>query len=372
MVAKKKEEAPYKQLGDTILRIIGNKTQTWVASLIGVSQVAVSQWCSGQKKPSLFYLVELAYQFGEEPSALAQLAGYDAETARQLYAQRFVSFFDLEYLESQAKHIYQARISGNPQLAQDIADAFSSLLNRKRDQIADAKFFPEIEKIQARVLVEQAIAFRETCQTDQVHHALRFAGSIKTIGQKYADFDIIALGNACATDTYYINKRWRSAIDEAHEGRKLYDGGQEKDFDNILLMLRTQVMCHALLHQEKEFKTAAAEAMKRVRNGQFMQAEAVCTLLEGISTGQGILKIKDAPETLDKARDFFHQTQKEYAQKPAFRFIQIARSGLQSAQHLMIDTTPFLKEAEEALKLAQELKYLRYIDQLNALLKKED
>lgn len=371
MAVPKKEPVPYKQLGDTLLRMISNQKQTWVADLLGVSQEAVSQWCSGQKKPSLFYLVELAYHFGEEPSALAQLAGYDPETARQLSAHRFVSFFDMEYLESQEQHIYQARIGGNPELAQAMADAFFSLVSRKRGQIADAKFFPEIEKIQARVLVENAIAFRETCQTKQVHDTLKFADGIKTIGEKYADYDIIALGNACATDTYYISKRWQSAIAQAQEGRKLYDGAQEKNFDNILLMLRTEIMCRALLHQENEFKQTAAQAMKRVYNKQFTQPEVVCTLLEGISTGQGILHMKEAPETLEKARDYFDQAQKEHAQKPAFRFIQIARSGLQSAQHLKIDTSPYVKEAEEALRIAQEHHYLRYIDQLNALLKKE-
>lgn len=370
MTAPKKEQAPYKQLGDTLLHMIGNQRQSWVADLLGVSQEAVSQWCSGKKKPSLFYLVELAYQFGAEPDNLAQLAGYDPETARQLYAQRFVSFFDLEYLESQKEYIYQARIGGNPQLAQDMADAFFSLINRKRGQIADTKFFPEIEKIQARVWVEQAIAFRETCQTSHVDQALQFAHGIKTIGQQYGDYEIIALGHACATDTHYISKRWRNAIHEANQGKKLYEGGQEKDFDNILLMLRTEVMSHALLHQTDEFKHAAAKAAKRVQNGQFIHTEVVCTLFEGISTGQGILRLKDAPETLGKARDFLSQTQKEHTQKPTFRYIQIARSGLQSALHLGMDTSSYVKEAEEACKLAQEHKYLRYVDQLNTLLRK--
>lgn len=370
MAVPKKEPVPYKQLGDTLLRMISNRKQTWVADLLGVSQEAVSQWCSGKKQPSLFYLVELAYQFGEEPGALAQMAGYDPQVARQLYAQRFVSFFDLEYLENQAQYIYLARINGNPQLAQEMAEAFSALINRKGGQIAHAKFFPEIEKIQAHVWAEQAIAFRETCQTNQVDRALKFANDIKNIGQKYADYEIIAKGNACATDTHYISKRWRNAINEAHEGRKLYDSGQEKDFDNILLMLRTEVMSHALLQQENEFKRVAAKAIKRVQNGQFIHAEVVCTLLEGVSTGQGILHLKDAPETLDKARDFLDQTQKEQTQQPTFRRIQIARSGLQSALHLRIDTSPYVKEAEEACWLAQEHKYLRYVDQLNTLLKK--
>jgi transcriptional regulator with XRE-family HTH domain len=370
MASQKKEQVPYKQLGDALLRMIGNKTQSWVAGLLGVTQEAVSLWCSGKKQPSLFYLIELAYQFNEEPGVLAQLAGYDPQMARQLYAQRFVSFFDLEYLKSQEKYIYQARIGGNPQLAQEMAEAFSALINRKGNQIAHAKFFPEIEKIQARIWVEQAIAFRETCQANQVDQALKFANGIKTIGQKYGDYEIIALGNACATDTHYISKRWRNAIYEASEGKKLYDGGQEKDFDNILLMLRTEIMSHALLSQVDEFKRAATKAIKRVQHRQFIHTEVVCTLLEGVSTGQGILRLKDAPETLDKARDFLSQTQKEHTQKPTFRYIQIARSGLQSALHLGMDTGPYVKVAEEALRLAQGHKYLRYVDQLNTLLRK--
>lgn len=123
-------------------------------------------------------------------------------------------------------------------------------------------------------------------------------------------------------------------------------------------------------HREDDFKRAATHAMKRVQNGQFIHSEVVCTLLEGVSTGQGILRLKEAPETLDKARDFLYQTQKDQVQHPTFRFIQIARSGLQSALHLGIDTSPYIKEAEEALRLAQMHKYLRYVDQLNTLLKK--
>jgi transcriptional regulator with XRE-family HTH domain len=367
MVPNEKHTKPYAALGAILSKAIGRqgKSQSWVAELCDVSQAAVSQWLSGDKKPTTSHLADLARWFSLDPDELAKAAGYDSQRVIKLCTNRSVSFLDLEHFRLDVKHIYAARVSGDPQLTIEMANDVDYLIRGKKKELVGSSFYSEVQTIHARVLSEKAIAIREICSSDEVlNYVAPIALEIQRIGELHGDDNIFTLGSSCLTDAHYIHKSRRDAIKHARYALTL-----STDLDNRLLLIRTLLMCLALSNDKDEFEHVSRNAMKLVHEGQYLHAEVVCTLLEGMSTGQGILGIKDTFDSLEQARIFHRLAQEENAHLPAFRYIQLGRSGLQSAQYLQTkDTNEFEKYALEALNIARERGYQRYIDQLLALI----
>lgn len=359
---------PYDNLGKALMRDLRRTNQSSLAKSIGVSQSTVSQWLKGKKRPQPVYLIELAHRFDLDLNEYAVLADYDSEQLHELYFRRYRSPIDPEFMSVYAYSVYSVRIAGQPQLCIQMADDLETLLDRR----PGTKHGKEIQKIRARVLSEKAIAIRETCSTNEVLSRIKpISQALLEIGERYDDLSIVGLSHACLVDAYYIYKLKREAINQAYQGiAALKNSKNPEDIDNRLLMMRTLLVCLSLLHEKETFEKEAAKAIGYVDRGEFTHAEVVCTLLEGIATSQGNLRISGALDTLDLAWQYYGQAKRETNSLLSFRFIQLARSGLQSAHNLGTkDTSEFETRVLEGLRLAQEHGYKRYTDQLNTLCK---
>jgi len=299
----------------------------------------------------------------------AILADEEPDRLIELYRHLFYTSVDLDFLKAYQQNVYKSRIASSPRVAIDLAEDFEQFIKRK----SSWKYIDEIEKIQAHILSEKAIAIREVCAKNEVIARVKpLADKMFEIGEKHGDYSIIGLAHACLTDAYYIYGMRRDAIDEAYKGVKILSDSKEvKDLDNRLLMTRTLLVCLSLVDERETFIEESAEAMKLIKSGQFAQAEVVCTLLEGMSTGQGNLKMNQSLDTLELAWAYYNQALRENADTPQFRYIQLGRGGLQSALKLGTDDIKeFKAKAVQARYFAQENGYARYIEQLDLLCKK--
>ncbi len=109
------------------------------------------------------------------------------------------------------------------------------------------------------------------------------------------------------------------AITYAYHGLSILDHLGDSmsagDLDNRLLLYRT-LMVSLALQQTKggyqdlsEFKTITKSAMKLIDNQAYTHGEVAIAVLEGMSTGQGILKMDATFATLEKAWDLYKSTQ---------------------------------------------------------------
>lgn len=360
---------PFEALGRELTHHLGQTSQSLIAKRLGISQAAVHQWLTGKKKPLRIFLVSLAHHFDIDLVTCSRLAGYDPTEITELYHDQFISSLDLELLKLNQQSVYQARIKGEPKFATELADTIEVVIQKKTMM----KSVPEVEKILAHILSEKAIAIREICAKQEVINRVKpLATKIIQIGEKYEDCSILGLAHACLADAYYIFGMRREAIKEAREGVNiLSESKRPEDLDNRLLMMRTLLICLSLIKDKENFIKESALAMRLIRGGQFVHPEVACTLLEGMGTGQGNLGLQQALATIDLAWTYYDKTRKENNDSPAFRFIQLGRGGLQSASNLGTkDLIMFEEKAIQALRLAEQHGYTRYIDQLNDLCKK--
>jgi hypothetical protein len=89
---------------------------------------------------------------------------------------------------------------------------------------------------------------------------------------------------------------------------------------------------------------------------------------EGLGRGQGILNLPTAFEMLERGWQTYHKLIKKRENMP-IRYVQLARSELEVAQHLQPRDKQWLEErAKEGLRLANEYGYPRYTEQIERLL----
>lgn len=381
MAPQEKRPRPFEKLGNQLTCNLVRHGQSQIAEWLGISQPAVSDWFEGKKRPTLYHLVELVLRFDLDLDEYAKLAGYDVERARALYAQHFLTSFNLESLILHQEYIYKTRIAGRPHLAIEHADDILALILKLLERSKSAlKYLNDVHKIRVRILSEKAIAILETCKWyEAVERVQPLTVQMYAIGNSNADASMIAIAESCLSDAFYINRNRVSAIRYAHFGLATLDSlGSSMSgeyLDNRLLIHRT-LMVSLALQQEKsgfkdvsEFQKISKSAMKLVDNYEYTNVEAAIAVLEGMSTAQGILKMGATFDTLEKAWNLYNHEQQPNQDKPIFRFIQLSRSGLQSAHHLKIRDTDVLEiDAQAALIPAKEQRYFRYIEQLNALL----
>lgn len=282
------------------------------------------------------------------------------------YLEKRTTYRDLrDWSDSSLYWIHRVRIGGQPRLAMEQAEEMATLLRQKIDSkfrlIGGLK--PLLNRL-AHLLFEQLIAFYEIAPPGQIWSFAKLKiKEMRDIARTCDDEELHSLAEYGLGMAYYLlgdPLRSVQALDQAWIGALTND--------DRLKILRTKALDWAYLKEQQHFKEMAVKAENLIQDGNFSDLHFVCMAYEGLGRGQGILNLPTAFEMLERGWQTYHKLIKKRENMP-IRYVQLARSELEVAQHLQPRDKQWLEErAKEGLRLANEYGYPRYTEQIERLL----
>lgn len=258
--------------------------------------------------------------------------------------------------------ICQARLNGQSVLAGQWA---ATLFAELRLEI-DAKYWlstsqvSELRQMLALALWEQLVVYCETLMPEHIGAATREVVHIlRAIGQAGQDQTILGLADYALGTAHYIEGRYAESV-------KVLEGALPaiSNPDRRLVMLRTTALDWAYLGEKQRFITTANQARALIEQQTYSDPQFVCLALGGLGRGQGLLKLAAAFDTLGEGWQLYN-TIKAKNKRLQLRYIQLARSELEVMRLLDTPDRQLLNiHSREALRLAQEYDYPRYIRQI--------
>lgn len=288
-------------------------------------------------------------------------------TARYGLGQRMNSGRTADYLLELATdyvaRIYQTRIHGHPQMAIEMAQFVSAMLEDAAQKTISPRYQEALLAIRTQALLEQGTAYLETTTPDALFRMINpLVCEIRVMAKATGHSPL--LGEACVLLAGVANITKHYAL-----GMRLYTTALDliDEMNLTLRSLRGIAIAAAYLNKPATVSAVSSRVSKLVEDGCWINGEQVCETLEGVGKAQGLLGSTTAYRYLEQGEAILTVQAAHNSTKLPLRRLQLLVSKLEVTQRLAPTDHAVIEQlGRDGIALAHEYGYHRHV----ALIKK--
>lgn len=246
---------PYKELGDLLKESLKRKgrSESWLARQLGISPAAVSQYCSGEKRPQTLFLALIAEWFNLDLDGLLEAGHYGGsqrERAKTVYSASFSS--KLDDIGEKLDWICQIHLGGKPSMAVDLVGKIwrdLDIIKQRRLPYFSRGDEEQFSRLCALADHRYTGAAIDMLPQKELEVLEPYPDNILEIAEKIGDRSLKNVSHYFAAALKFQQKKYRQSLEGLKEVTTAY--GPE---EIVLLARRTRLLAHGYLNDKEAFK----------------------------------------------------------------------------------------------------------------------